>query len=608
MSIKKSAAALLLSAALMVQSPCIVFAQSDISINSDSSSTPTSEKYFESEYDKKNRGYYITQYTGTEKNVVIPSTIDGQPVTGIGKKVFKNKNIESIVIPDSVLWIGDSAFENCESLIEVSLSESVKSIGYSVFSGCSSLKEITIPSKIKHLSESLFEDCVSLESVYLPSKLDSIGYKAFSNCRSLKDIDIPNKVTFISNYAFSYCSSLTSLDLPASIEYIGDTVNGREALTFYGCDKLAAVNINGLNYKYYTEDGVLYAINLWDGNEVDGSSLIFYPPAKKDKEFTLPSVAHYPIRPLALDNCRYLQVINVEPGNTRYCSKDGVLFSKEMTMLVSYPRGRKDKEYTIPLGVVEISPHAFTNLKYLSSITISAGVTVLNQDENFTGSLKALNVDKRNDNFSSENGVLFDKDKTYLKIYPDAKKDKKYVIPNSVEYIDDSAFDNCSKLTSVVFPKSLKEIYDFAFLNCSALKSVTIPSGCDVGAYAFAFCSSLKSVKVNGWLSGESDFAYCTALTNVSLPGVKSIPKRTFIGCTSLKTINLGRNVERIGDEAFKDCTNLKKATMVFPADIGYNAFMNCPKAKIYRCYGSELWEEVFTSKTIKKIYGYPDD
>lgn len=598
MNIKKSVAILLTSAILLVQNPCPAVASSSVSVSSGLSSQTTPEKYFESDYDKTNRGYYITKYTGTANNIVIPTTIDGQPVTGIDKKVFKDKAIESIVIPDSVLWIGASAFENCSSLIDISIAESVNSIGSKAFAGCTSLKSITIPSKIKKVLSSTFEDCVLLENVDLPSGLKSIEDYAFRNCKSLKEINIPNKVTTISIGAFSNCSSITSINIPPSIKYIGDSSSSSEALVFWGCDSLEAININGLNYEYYTDDGVLYKIEYYNGNAITGSRLVLYPSAKKDKEYTLPQIANYPMDSIALANCKYLEAINVESGNTRYSSKDGVLFTSNMSNLVSYPKGKKSKDYVIPLGVSVLSPYAFTNLQYLTSLTISAGVEKLYTDSNFTGSLKTINVDKRNERYSSTNGVLYNKSQTELILYPDAKKDKKYIIPNGVESICDNAFANCEKLVNIVIPDSVKSIGRDSFYNCSTLKSVSIPKNAKVEANAFSYCTSLKSVTVNGDLFGESIFGYCTSLTRVNIKSRTSIPNCAFIGCTALQNISIGDNVKRIGEEAFIDCTNLTTVSIKSGlTTVRKNAFKNCPLVKVKYC------GKTYTAKNVRKIY-----
>ena len=119
---------------------------------------------------------------------------------------FRNRNVESYVIPSSVTSIGNSAFYNCDSLSEIVIPSSVTSIGNSAFYSCDSLSEIVIPSSITSIGDMAFWDCSSLSEIVIPSSVTSIGKGAFWDCDSLYKIVIPSSVTSIGNSAFSGCN------------------------------------------------------------------------------------------------------------------------------------------------------------------------------------------------------------------------------------------------------------------------------------------------------------------------------------------------------------------------------------------------------------------
>ncbi len=146
--------------------------------------------------------------------LVIPSTVDGYPVTAID----------------------EFAFADCDKLTGVTIPDSVTVIGKGAFSGCVALQSILLPRSITTLPPSLFSGCSGLTDVKLPDTLLCISDSAFSGCRGLVDIDIPYSVTEIGERAFAGCSSLDSLSISCYI-----TAIRRE--TFVGCTKIRYVSL-----------------------------------------------------------------------------------------------------------------------------------------------------------------------------------------------------------------------------------------------------------------------------------------------------------------------------------------------------------------------------
>ncbi|MBR7032929.1 MAG: leucine-rich repeat protein, partial [Clostridia bacterium] len=165
----------------------------------------------------------ITKYLGSDADVIIPSHIEGSPVTVIGPK----------------------SFTQCDSLVSVVVPDTVTEIVYEAFSFCNSLSSVTLPDSVTSLGEGLFGYCSSLVSVEIPNGVTSIEDSTFSHCSLLESVTIPETVTHIGFCAFEYCTSLTEITVPASVSSIDE-------LPFVGCDSLTDIYFGG------TRD-------VWDG-------------------------------------------------------------------------------------------------------------------------------------------------------------------------------------------------------------------------------------------------------------------------------------------------------------------------------------------------------
>ena len=199
---------------------------------------------------------------------------------------------------------------------------------------------------------------------------------------------------------------------------------------------------------------------------------------------------------------------------------------------------------TLGNSVTSIGDVAFYDCSGLTSITIPDSVTSIGYYafEGCTG-LKSINVASDNDCFSSNNGVLFNKEKTELIKYPEGKSETSYTIPNSVTSIEDRAFAGCRSLTSITIPDSVTSIGYGTFEDCTGLTSITIPNSItSIGESAFSFCYSLTSVTLGNSVTsiGESAFYACKSLTSITIPNsVTSIGIYAFSGCDSLTSINV---------------------------------------------------------------------
>ena len=422
----------------------------------------------------------ITGYNGSATNPEIPSAINGVSVTEIG----------------------ESAFENCTSLTSVTIPDSVTSIGFCAFYNCKSLTSVTIPDSVTSISESAFEDCKSLTSATIPYSVTSIGDYAYHGCYFTSENFVNN-----SNVELDDSSKPTIVDTDAGGFCIKDNVlvNMRPA---YAIGEVTIPN-----------SVIIFGYSAFDSCE----SLI---------SVTIPDSVTC-IDDRTFSSCTSLTSIEVSGNNKNYSSIDGVLFNKNKSRLITYPAGKTDSKYVMPNSVISIDDDAFDSCINLKSVTIPNSVTSIDSGA-FSNciSLTSIEVSGNNKNYSSTDGVLFNKDKSELITYPAGKTDSEYAIPNSVTSIGNYAFACSTNLTSVSIPNSVTSIGYDTFEDCTSLTSVTIPdSVTSIGWDTFENCTSLASITIgNGITSiGLGAFSGCTSLTSVTIPNsVTSIDEHAF--------------------------------------------------------------------------------
>ncbi len=540
------------------------------------------------------------------------------------------KSETDYIIPDSVTDISESAFEGCESLTSVTIPDSVISVSSKAFRCCANLTSITIPSSVTEIGWEAFYGCTNLASIEIADSVTEIGDGVFfgtayyndetnwengalyinnamieANKAVSGDYSIKNETICIADYAFKGCSSLTSIIIPDSVICIGWQA-------FSDCGSLTRIDVATENTQYTSLDGVLF--------DKDKAVLIQYPVGKDETKYTIPasvtdisesafegctsltsliipdSVAD--IGDGAFSNCISLTRIDVTAGNEQYTSLDGVLFDKDKTVLIQYPIRKSETKYIIPDGVTSIGDYAFEGRTSLISITIPDSVTDIGWYA-FEGctSLTRIDVAAGNEQYTSLDGVLFDKDKTVLMQYPIGKSETKYTIPDGVTSIGDYAFGDCTSLASITIPDSVTDIGDGAFFDCRSMTSIAISNRVtSIGDYAFNHCTSLASITIPDSVIdvGDGAFSVCDSLTRIDVTagneqytsldgvlfdkdktvliqypigrsetkytvpeGVTSIKESAFEGCISLISITIPESVKSIESHAFSCCEKL---------------------------------------------------
>lgn len=171
--------------------------------------TETPAENFEYRFSENNENAVITKYIGTSKDVIIPSKIEGRTVKSllgyqvddILHGVFQGTEIETVVIPDTVIAMAGRTFKDCTFLSSVTIKPNsvLREIGNEAFRNCSSLKTINLEDakNLKSIGSYAFNNCNSIERIILPENLESIGYAGFSECASLKSINVPSKLNLM---------------------------------------------------------------------------------------------------------------------------------------------------------------------------------------------------------------------------------------------------------------------------------------------------------------------------------------------------------------------------------------------------------------------------
>lgn len=196
--------------------------------------------------------------------------------------------------------------------------------------------------------------------------------------------------------------------------------------------------------------------------------------------------------------------------------------------------------------------------------------------------LEFISVEEGNTDFyADENGVLYNRNKTKLYLFPNASDITEYTIPDTVTEIVKGAFcGSKSALETVNCGSGLKTVGTNAFYCSNGLKNINMPHGLvTLGNYAFYKCSDLESISIPDSVTsiGTKCFSGCASLKNASIgSGVKNIPNEAFMDCVELETLTV-KSGESIGTSAFENCTSLK--TLTLPEGVGTvseSAFENC--------------------------------
>ncbi len=417
----------------------------------------------------------ITYYSGSSKNIVIPTTIKGIKVTKIAKEAFCMSPIESVTIPGSIKSIGQNAFQQCKYLKSVTIQNGVEAIEKQAFLFCESLKTITIPDSVTAIGEGAFSSCPLLTEITLPKNIKEISIRLFEGAKSLTSVIVPDGVTSIGAYAFLGCSNLKTIVLPDSLEKIG-----KEA---FSGTKIEELNIPE-GAKSIEHGAFTFMLSL--------------------KEVKIPeswtSIDFWDFR-----GCGALEQVYI-PDSIKTIGQEAFSGCNSL------------KSITIPSSVKSIGEKAFSACNGLTTVYISSSVENIAPYTFAFSKNASIIVDEDNPFYSSENGALYNKAQTKLLEYPSAKGD--VVVKEGVTEIGEGAF-YYTVVKNLKLPTTLKTIGKSAFQACTKLYRVEMPSAIAIGDSAFVGCLYLSDIELPGNLQtiGRHAFHECLSLASITIPG-----------------------------------------------------------------------------------------
>ena len=541
----------------------------------------------------------------------------------------RKTKLKTLVIPDEVKRIGDSAFRGCSSLTSVTIPDSVTSIDEWAFSYCSGLTSITIPDSVTSIGDWAFDGCSGLTSITIPDSVKSIGNYAFSGCDQAIKIDgdvgyvdkwaircdeafrgkiiLREDTIGIGERAFFDCSGLKSIAIPDSVTSIG-------RFAFRGCDSLTDVyyqgDLRGWSKIEFGSNPMCWAKNLYINRQLLQGDIVIPEGTEKIgysafdgcdglTSVTIPdsvtSIGDY-----AFACCFALTSVMIPDGVTSI--GEGVFNACHSLTSITIPNsvtsiGRGAFIYcdgltsvTIPDSVTSIGDYAFSGCKGLTSVTIGNSVTSIGKSA-FKGcrGLTSITIPDRVtsiDYSAFENSGLVS-----------------VTVSNGVRRIGEDIFCNCSSLTSVTIPDSVTSIGKWAFDGCCCLTDIIYHGSmkqwraikkssdwnidtpdykvhCKDGVLCYEGNSILTSVTLEEGVTSIDDCAFleCGGLTSLTIPdSVTSIGKGSLGRCRDLKSIIIPDSVTSIGDCAFFECSGL--TSIIIPdsvVTIGEYAFYNC--------------------------------
>lgn len=538
-------------------------------------------------------------------------------VVRIYSNALVHVKFRKIGLSRSLIYLEHIAFGWCDNLTEIYIPENVKHIGDYVFAGCPLLKEIIVDEKnqsFRSIEGNLYsKDGKKLvryaigkqvEKFHVPEGVRIIAVGAILGAKHLKKIDLPLGLIEINKQAIDGCSGLSSITVPATTTYIGywgfeNTVTvdieSDKFLKVWGgeigisCSKKDKVfKCNGLcvkkskinnitsneNFDYVVHDGKA-VLTKYKGNEreviipstIDGYSVVSFGSAfskkidfkdtednlRKIKKIVIPSTVEV-IGPCSFNACKELVSIEVDKNNLCFSALDGNLYNKDKSVFISYATGKADVSFSVPDGVKEIYPFAFS----------------------YNASLREI------------------------------------ILPQGLNSIGHHAFECCWFLRYTVIPESVEYIGEQAF-NYNAILIIPCEAKCEPGQWSFdAFpydCLTVWDCKNNNVASDGNIYIEFNGMRyrikdgaasvaeqykekveeNVVIPAfvkyegmdipVKGIDSYAFASCKALNLITIPDSIDIVGEYVFQNSTGLIIYCESEKPKCGYSRYWNMNKS-----------------------------
>ena len=520
----------------------------------------------------------------------------------INGSAFKNTKLSRVHIGNNIATIGQSAFEGCSSMTELTIGDNVTSIGAAAFRGCTGLTSISLGAGFNLNIDipNVFDDPMNLNTISISD--ENIAYSDEGNC--LVDANdvlwigtnssvIPDRVTTIGEKAFYGRTGLTSIVIPAGVTEIGEEAFAYcENLKMVTCMSEEPFSFSETTFEAIPYDAVLMvpseaaktayeAANYLDyfgsiivgksGVVTNGVNWVLYP---NDNGYTLEisgkgAMADYEYES-AVPWSKYNVGEDIFNKINKVVVKEGITHIGKLCFArLGYYLGMDgaiDVEVSLPDNLKSVATEAFTYSYGLKSLEMPNSVEAIG-NRTFYGCHNLSRIEHRYSQSFWTNHVYDIKDNCIINI----EYDRNLVIygcynatiPEGVKSIGGQAFAGQKRLKSITIPSSVKAIYGYdeelGAFSYSALESITFAEGSQlttIEPYAFFYCESLKSIDLPNSLTtiGEGAFLECYALESVKLgSSVETIGASAF-NCAPISSITIPASVKSIGNRAFYDC------------------------------------------------------
>ena len=486
----------------------------------------------------------IISYTGSDKKIVVPSTVFGLAVTSIGDRAFDSSRIETCELGIFVTRIGDRAFRSCTELTKLTFGTELLHIGDYAFNSCTALTSLTLPDSVTYIGEGAFTGCVRLADLGMSSSLQTLGSSAFEGCISLTAAILPDSCTAIGKNTFYGCTALKSVTVSENLTTLG-------ALAFSGCKSLESISL---------------------GSEVReiGENSFF--------------------------GCNSLADLTVASDNPRYTSDGGVLVDKAECRVIIMPSKSTVTEYTVPSYVTEIAEYAFRNCVSLERVTLPDGLRVIGTYAfYFCDNLSKINIP---DGVTRIGGLAFEGTAFYKGL-----TDEFTVVGDSILLKYTPVRDTSLPHTPVIATENAEPVYltvtsgDKTEQRLLGLR-LTLPDGIKSMSSAFAGCDEIYEAVLPDSLTFIDDYAFwhATMMTAIDFAdsSVSYIGDSAFENCRALKLVTLPDTLTAVGDNLFLDCYALTEASI--PASLvkigNFSLSANCQLRKLDIPVCEELGEK----------------
>ena len=412
----------------------------------------------------------------------------------IGEHMFRETKLGEIILPDNLIAIGNDAFNGLNGteypFQSIEIPEGVTRIGESAFEECHYLESITLPSTLKSIEFRTFWRCWDLRNIDLGG-VESIGQSAFEECSSLTSIELPDQLKTI-GYRCFYNSGLTSITIPEGVTFETESIESKNASTFYNCRSLQTVtlpqNMTEIYIYMFQSCQSLSKINIPESVTKIGTG--------------------------AFADCKSLQTISLPNGLT-------VIESK------AFAGCSELKEITIPETLISIEESGFENCRSLTDIILPSGLRHIGRSAFSISGLKEITIPNVVEGMGPS--CFYGCHSLETVIFSEL----------SVTRIEQQTFDGCDKLSHVTLPQNLEFIGTRAFSNCSSLKHISLPETLEwIGSHAFWGSALSEIILPNNVYNIGNDAFGGTQITTITIPqNVTYVGDRVFDHCEKLTSI-----------------------------------------------------------------------